>query len=106
MYLADRMSVHSFVDAFRQSAERKEEFSYEALRALFEQLDDDAAGMEQPLEFDMVAICCEWSEMTRKEILEEYDVSEPEHLEDRTYIIPVYKNNLYPTLISYLIQEF
>jgi hypothetical protein len=72
MYLADRMNEHDFVNAFRNSELRKEQFSYEALRALFEWYDEYAAECEQPIEFDMIGICCDWSEYTLKELKEDF----------------------------------
>ena len=51
-----------FVQAFLTSDERKEQFSYDGLKALFaycEELEDDCG---EQVEFDMVALCCEFTE--------------------------------------------
>ena len=55
------VNVSQFRDAFR-SCGRAEQFTYEALGALFdylEQLEDDIGS---PIELDVIALCCEWSE--------------------------------------------
>ena len=55
------VTQYSFVDAFRACG-RESQFSYHALRALFEYFEafEDDTGEE--LELDPIAICCEWQE--------------------------------------------
>ena len=57
-----------FVDYGRES-----QFSYEALGALFEHLEEieDATGEETNL--DVIGICCDFSEFTREEITDELE---------------------------------
>lgn len=50
-----------FTDAFRDH-NRQDQFSYEALQALYQyyqQLENDTG---EPIELDVIAICCEWAE--------------------------------------------
>jgi hypothetical protein len=63
----------SFIDAFKQSS-RKDQFSYEALEAIFEYLEDYSNDTGENVELDIVAICCEWVEMTWQEVVQAYDV--------------------------------
>jgi len=54
------------------------QFSYEALRMIFdyvEEVDEDA-------ELDIVAICCEYQEMTEEELRSQYDIDEDQDCED------------------------
>ena len=61
IYLGD------FRDAFIRAG-RKENFSYEGLSVLFDFLEEiDPDG-----ELDVIAICCEYIEMTLEELNEEY----------------------------------
>ena len=56
------MTEFSFCDWFQKSAERKNQFSYEGLRALYEylvNLEDDIGG---EFEFDPIALRCEYTE--------------------------------------------
>jgi len=59
-----------FIRAF-DDANRTENFSREALRMLFEHLSElsDVAG---DFELDPIAICCDWTEYTERELLEQY----------------------------------
>ena len=50
----------SFVSEFEQS-ERKNQFSYAALRAIFDYITEIEEGGEE-MEFDLVSICCDWCE--------------------------------------------
>jgi hypothetical protein len=61
-----------FTDAFRDMG-RKEQFSYDGLKALFEYIEmlDDDTGQET--ELDVISLCCEFSEYeSALEIAEEY----------------------------------
>ena len=49
-----------FVSAFKQS-ERKNQFSYAALCAIFDHITEIEEGSEE-IEFDLVSICCDWCE--------------------------------------------
>ena len=56
------MSEYDFTQSFLDSESRKDQFSYSALKAMYEyyeQLEDDC---ETRIEFDMIALCCEWTE--------------------------------------------
>jgi hypothetical protein len=68
-----QVTKHSFIDAFKQSS-RKDQFSYEALEAIFEYLEDYSNDTGENVELDIVAICCEWVEMSWQEVVQAYDV--------------------------------
>lgn len=53
---------NNFVDAFISSDTYKNNFSYEALKALFDYLEDYEEQTDQKIEFDMIALCCEYTE--------------------------------------------
>ena len=73
MAIVQTLTKSSFVDAFKQSY-RKDQFSYEALGAIFDYLEEYSDSTGENVEFDIVAICCDWSEMTWQEIAQSYDV--------------------------------
>ena len=73
MAIVQTLDKYSFVEAFKQSS-RKDQFSHEALEAIFDYLEDYSDSTGEPVELDIVAICCEWAEMTWKEIAVSYDV--------------------------------
>ena len=51
-----------FIDAFKQSDTRKNQFSYEGLQALFEYFEEYEDSTGETIDFDMIAICCEYTE--------------------------------------------
>lgn len=67
------VSNNDFHQAF-QSCGRGEQFSYEALDALFEHLESLESDMGQEMELDVVALCCEYSEEDYKDIASSYDI--------------------------------
>lgn len=73
MAIVQTLTKSSFVDAFKQSS-RKDQFSYEALEAIFDYLDTFSEETGENVEFDIVAICCEWAEMSWQEIAMSYDI--------------------------------
>jgi len=66
------ISRSEFIDTFKKSETYKDNFTYEGLVALFEyleQLEEDTGTIE----FDMVGICCDYSEYaTAWEAMEQY----------------------------------
>ena len=52
------INFHDFADAFNRTG-RSEQFSYSALKALFEYLEDTFDG---DYELDVIALCSEWAE--------------------------------------------
>lgn len=103
------VSIYDFRNAFLQSDTYKNNFSYEGLTALFkwfEEYERDVNDGEE-IDFDMVAICCEYSEYeSALECAKEYGFELPDGnhnsdndnevlalawLEDRTQVIPFEK---------------
>ena len=60
------ISFHRFQDAFIHMG-RGANFSYEGLRALFEHLEQLEADMGEEIELDVIALCCEYSEIKEDE---------------------------------------
>jgi hypothetical protein len=73
MAIVQTLSKSSFIDAFKQSS-RKDQFSYEALCAIFDYLEDYSEDTGEDVELDIIAICCEWAEDTWQGIAMAYDV--------------------------------
>jgi len=60
------ISFQDFKDAF-QNMNRGDNFSYEGLRVLFDYLEDLEQSLEEPIELDVIALCCEYTEITDDE---------------------------------------
>jgi len=60
MAIKSTLTEHEFVEQFRQI--RPDNFSGPALRALFDWYEELSDSTGEDIEFDPIAICCEWSE--------------------------------------------
>jgi hypothetical protein len=67
------VNVHDFRQAFRDCG-RGEQFSYEALGCIFEYLEELEGDTGIPYELDVVALCCDISQMTADEVRAAYDI--------------------------------
>lgn len=67
------VSRYDFERAF-VDADRKENFSYEGLRALFDYLEDYEEQTGEELELDVIALCCDYSEDTVADIARNYSI--------------------------------
>jgi hypothetical protein len=91
-----------FTDAFR-AAGRKDQFSYGALRALYDYIEEMAEDTGVEYDLDVIALCCEFTEYKGlKEFQRDYgDVYDTiEAVEDATAVIPI------PDSAGFIIQVF
>ena len=82
-----------FTDAF--NAVRPKNFSYEGLEVLFdylEQYEDDCT--ENGIELDVIAICCDFTECSIKEVLNDYNLESLEELEQNTTVLKIDDNTI------------
>ena len=94
-----RVDFSDFVQAFA-AHDRQSQFSHEALRLLFDYIEEEEDDNGKGAELDVIALCCEYSEDTAQGIAYSYgiDLSDcedegqkadkvREHLEEYTFII-------------------
>ena len=103
--MKDTINKDQFRNWFRSSEQYRRTFSYEGLSALFDYLEEMEESTGEELEFDPVALCCEYSEYdTFEEFQEEYngEVLYPtlDQLEDYTTVIRIENSD------SFIIQQF
>ena len=67
------VSRYDFERAF-VDADRKENFSYEGLKALFDYFEDYEEQTGEEIELDIIAICCEYSEDNPDDIIANYSI--------------------------------
>ena len=65
------VDLHDFREGFRQV--RPNNFSYEGLEVLFEYLEGVEDDIGEQLEFDVIALCCDFSEDDWQTIAKYYD---------------------------------
>ena len=77
-----------FYDSFEN---RRENFSYEGLRALYNYLLELEDSCDTEIELDHIALCCEYTEYKDLEELRNYytDIESMEELEQKTMIIQI-----------------
>ncbi len=75
------INFHDFQNAF-QNCNRANQFSYEALRALFDYLEELELDTGVPMELDVIALCCEFSEIEEDEGSYSEYVGDEAHIED------------------------
>ena len=102
------INLYDFEQAF-QAMGRKDQFTYEGKKALFEYLEQYEEDTGEPVELDVIALCCEYSEYESadqaaseyfdyegmeydedgNEMIEQEEVEEKalEYLRDRTSVI-------------------
>ncbi len=69
-----------FQDAFRV---RKDNFSYEGLKTLYDYLEDFEESTGEKIELDVIAICCDYSEYENLEDFQsQHNVEDYETIED------------------------
>ena len=64
------INLNDFRKAFQEI--RPNNFSYEGLEVLFDYLEQLEDELGEKIDLDVIAICCDYSEMTQVEILETY----------------------------------
>jgi hypothetical protein len=108
-------TVHKtqFIDAFKSWDTYANNFSYEGLELLYNYFDDMDA--QEPIGLDVVAICCEFCEMSLDEVLSNYDVTDEtlntdnetellelatDYLEENTFLVGLTSDN------TFVFQQF
>ena len=76
-------NVHQFREAFRLAG-RMDQFSYEGFEVLFDYLDNLSEDTGEPIELDVIALCCDYYESSVEELIDNYniDVSDADGDED------------------------
>ena len=106
------------LNEFRNSFQsfRGEQFSYEGLAVLFDALTDFESASGEEMELDVIGICCDFAEMSLKELLSQYPAisNDPltdnneadiiglatDYLQDETWLCGLTENN------TFVFQQF
>ena len=70
--MKEYVNEYTFRDRFLRSDNYKNNFSYDGLTALFEYLEDYEDDTGEEIEFDMIGICCDYTEYDN---LEDFNVN-------------------------------
>ena len=90
------VNKNAFIEAFKKSDEYNNQFSSKALNLIFDYLEE----IDENMDFDMVAICCNYVESTLDDINNDFDrnfksiSNARKFLENRTNVIGVTNNSI------------
>jgi len=74
---------------------RPDNFSLRGLEALYQYFYEVSEEMGEDIEFDPIAICCEFTEYDNfKQVLEDYNVDDIEELKEHTTVIEVHDSEI------------
>lgn len=82
------VTKNQFIRAFTDM-NRANHFSRKGLECLFEYLEDMESQTDTEIEFDVIAICCDFSEGLIEDVLKEYNVDSLDELKNETTVIEV-----------------
>jgi hypothetical protein len=90
------INEYDFRNAFHDMG-RGEQFSYEGLTILFDALEQYEVDNGEPFELDVIALCCDFSELSEKEVRDTYGdmIDEADEVEeflhDNTWVLGSYE---------------
>ena len=67
------VNFHDFIDSFKRF-DRYDAFGYDALRIIFDYLEEYENQTGEEIELDVIAICCEYNVQHYSDIARDYDV--------------------------------
>jgi hypothetical protein len=67
------INLYDFRDAFKRYG-RGDQFSYEGLELIFDYVEEYEQSAGEQVEFDVVALCCEWCEQSPEDIAVAYNI--------------------------------
>ena len=88
MYIYEKYDLSMFVARFKDY-DRLDQFSYSGLKALFEYLESLTEDTGEPIEVDVIALCCDFSEISIKDIECETGCEGLDELKDSTLVLEV-----------------
>jgi hypothetical protein len=74
MAIVQTVNFSMFCDMFTHMG-RQEQFSYEAKKAIFDYLESYSDECGEPVELDVIAICCDYSEDSAEDIVNNQGIS-------------------------------
>ena len=89
------INFNNFVNEF-EKMNRGEQFSREGLKELYNYLIELEDSTGDPIELDVIALCCDFSEYdNKKELLKDYNMTSIDELKNHTPVFKTKKLNIY-----------
>lgn len=71
--IVQTVGLSDFRDAFRR-CNRDDNFSYEGKKVLFDYLEQYSEDTGDPIELDVIALCCDYEESSVQEVIDNYSL--------------------------------
>ena len=99
--MVKNINFQEFCDEFKRM-DRNNQFSYEGKKALFDYLEQYEEDTNEPIELDIIALCCNYTEFENfKELQGNYNqIKSMEDLENNTTVILIENSE------KFIIQNF
>lgn len=76
-----------FIDEFK-AYNRQDNFSYKGLRVMFNALNEIAQDCEMVIEMDVIALCCDYIELSIDDVINDYNIDlSDESFDDKTDLV-------------------
>ena len=76
-----------FINEFK-AYNRQDNFSYKGLRVMFDALNEMAQDCEMVIEMDVIALCCDYIELSIDDFINEYNIDlSDESFDDKTDLV-------------------
>lgn len=76
-----------FIDEFK-AYNRQDNFSYKGLRVMFNALNEIAQDCEMVIEMDVIALCCDYNELSVDDVINDYDIDlDDKSFDDKTDLV-------------------
>ena len=100
-----RVDFSDFLEEFKKCG-REEQFTYKAKKALYEYLNQISEDLGEPIELDVISLCCQFTEYSSLQEFNNdyvysigYDLDSIEEINDYTMVIQIDEK-------SFIIQDF
>ena len=103
MAIIQLVTKTDFGDAFNQL--RPDNFSCEGLGHLYDYLNQLAEDIGEPIELDVIALCCDYSEEPVSDVLENYNLDSVDELGASTTLV-MHDHGLAPYYLDRMIKKF
>ena len=93
-----------FIDEFK-AYDRLDNFSLQGLRVMYDVLSEMAKDCEMVIEMDVIALCCDYNEMSIDDVIDNYSIDlSDESFDDKTDLVIDYLHDNTMVLGSYNID--
>ncbi len=96
---------NDFINEFK-AYNRMDNFSYKGLRVMFDALNELAQDCQMAIEMDVIALCCDYNELSIDDVISDYDIDlSDESYDDKEDLVMEYLSDNTMVLGNYEIDD-